>query len=363
MPLRLPHDGLRRAVFLLLLTLASTACSGGGQARGARPPGDRAISVAAWPVARRDLFRDVTVTAPVEAVRTIGVNSLMAGTVIALHAREGDRVREGQLLAELDARETMAQLERARAILAGAEAAFQRSQQLVQSESITATEFDQARSAYEVASSDAQLWRTRLAFSRITAPAAGLVTVKHVEAGTGVSPNQRVFDLADVSVLVVRVRLSEVDVVQLRPGGPVQVSLDAYPGVTAPGRIRRVFPSADPQSRLVPVEVELGPMPAGVTPRPGYLARATFALDRRSGALAVPAPAVGVGSEGAFVYVVQTDSVVRRPVNLGLSSEGWVEIAAGLREGELVVTSGHTNLRPGARVRVADAPSEPEAGR
>jgi multidrug efflux pump subunit AcrA (membrane-fusion protein) len=88
--------------------------------------------------------------------------------------------------------------------------------------------------------------------------------------------------------------------------------------------------------------------------RRGYLARVTFALDRRTGALAVPAPAVGVGEGGAYVFVVQADSLVRQPVSLGLTAEGWVEISQGLREGELVVVSGLANLQPGARVRVTN---------
>ncbi|MGH7700834.1 MAG: efflux RND transporter periplasmic adaptor subunit [Gemmatimonadales bacterium] len=339
----------------VLCALVLAACSGGQEASGAQGQrgGDRVVPVAAAPVARRDLARAVTVTGPVEPVRMIGVNSQMSGTVLALRAQEGDRVREGQLLAELDARETAAQLERARAVLASAEATFERNRQLHDSQIITAAEFEQSRSAYEVAKSEVELWRTRLAFSRITAPATGIVTAKHVEAGSAVSPNQRLFDVADVSLLVVRVRLSELDVVHLRAGAEAAVSLDAYPDATIPGRIRRVYPSADLQSRLVPVEVALGPVPGGVLVRPGFLARVTFALDRRDEALAVPAPAVGVGDDGAFVYVVQADSVVRRPVALGVTADGWVEIARGLREGELVVTSGHTTLRPGARVRVA----------
>ncbi len=286
----------------------------------------------------------------------IGVNSLAAGTVLALYAQEGDRVRGGQLLAELDARETRAQFERAGAVLASAAATFERNKQLHETRIITDAEFEQSRSAYEVAKSDAEVWRTRLAFTRIVAPSPGVVTAKHVEAGSAVSPNQRVFDLADVSLLVVRVQLSELDVVHVRPGAEVEVVLDAYPGAPLQASVRRLFPSADPQSRLVPVEVALSGLPAGVAVRPGFLARATFRLDRRDGALAVPAAAVGVGEDGdAYVYLVESDSVVRRPVALGMTAEGWVEISRGLRAGERVVTSGHTSLRPGARVRVTES--------
>ncbi len=345
--------------FLLLACLG--ACGRGGEASGAQRPeegeGARAVPVAVAAVTSRDLSRSVVVAGPVEPLRTIGVNALLAGTVLAVHAQEGDRVRQGQLLAELDARETRAQFERAQAVLANAQTTFERNQQLAATQIITDAEFEQSRSVYEVAKSDAEVWRTRLAFTRITAPSAGIVTVKAVEAGSAVSVNQRLFDLADVSLLVVRVQVSELDVVHVRPGTEVSVILDAYPNAAIAGRVRRVFPSADAQSRLVPVEVALGTLPAGVTARPGFLARAAFHLDRRSGALAVPAAAVGVAEDGQFVYVVEADSLVRKFVTLGLSAEGYVEVQRGLTAGERVVTSGHSSLRPGARVRVtAGAP-------
>ena len=340
-----------RSLFLLLGTLA--ACGRGGEASGAQRPGGtaRAIPVAVVEVVPRDLSRSVVVAGPVEPVRTIGVNALLAGTVLAVHAQEGDRVRQGQLLAELDARETRAQYERAQAVLANAQTTFERNEQLAKTQIITDAEFQLSRSGYEVAKSDAELWRTRLAFTRISAPSPGIVTTKLVEAGSAVGTNQRLFDLADVSLLVVRVAVSELDVVHVKPESRVDVVLDAYPNAPMEGRVRRVFPSADAQSRLVPVEVALGRFPEGIAARPGFLARVTFRLDQRTGALVVPTAAVGVGEEGQFVYVVEGDSLVRRPVTLGITAEGLVEVQRGLKAGERVVTSGHTNLRPGARVR------------
>lgn len=351
-------QSLGRSLSLLALPGALSgvvACSGGGSARGAPPSGGRgtdgATPVAVATVVPRDLARTVTVTGTIEPVRTIGVNSLQSGTVLVLHVQEGDRVRAGQVLAELDARETTAQFERAQAVLANATTVFERNQQLATNKIITDAEFEQSRSAYDVAKSDAELWRTRVEFSRITAPSAGVVTAKLVEAGTAVSPNQRVFALADVSLLVVRVQVSELDVVHVRRGAEVDVTLDAYPAAPVKGHVRRVFPSADAESRLVPVEVALDRFPDGVVARPGFLARIAFRLDQRRAALVVPAAAIGVGEEGQFVYVVEADSLVRRPVTLGITTEGLVEVQRGLAAGERVVTSGHTNLRPGARVR------------
>lgn len=218
----------------------------------------------------------------------------------------------------------------------------------------TQADLDAARSAFEIAEVDVELWSTRLAFSRIAAPVSGIVTAKHVEHGSAVSTNQAMFEIADDSLLVVRVRVSELDVVHLEPGNAVTVQLDAYPDARISGRIRRVFPSADAASRLVPVEVALGPTPPDVRARPGFLARVEFAVDRREGVLAIPTSAVGVSDSGTYVYIVQADTLVRQPVETGLTAAGWIEIRRGLEGGEQVVSSGHVNLRPGTQVNVTE---------
>jgi RND family efflux transporter MFP subunit len=344
-----------------LVFLLAAACSRGDSAPQSSAGGpfgrgaaNRETVVAVVPAELRDLARTVTVTGPIEPLRTVSVNAQMAGILLRVLVEEGDRVRSGQLMAELDARETSAQLERARAVLANAEAAFQRAQQLSANGLSTQAELDAARSAFEMAKADVELWNTRLAFSRIAAPVSGMVTVKRVEQGSAVSTNQALFEIADDTLLVVRVRVSELDVVHLRTGAPATVRLDAYPEARVEGRIRRVFPSADAASRLVPVEVALGRRPPGVEARPGFLARVEFALDSRTDVLSVPASAIGVADGGTFVYVVDADTLVRRPVETGLTAVGWMEITDGLEPGEPVVTSGHVNLRPGLEVRVGE---------
>jgi RND family efflux transporter MFP subunit len=313
-----------------------------------------AIPVAAVEARLQDLERTLTVTGPVEPIHTVAVNAQIAGTLLRVLVEEGHRVRAGQLMAELDARETSAQLGRARAALTNAEAAFRRAEQLQANGLSTQADLDATRSAYEIARADVELWSTRLAFSQISAPVSGVVTAKHVERGSAVSTNQGLFEIADDSLLVVRVRVSELDVVHLEPGNPVTLRLDAYPDALISGHIRRIFPSADATSRLVPVEVALGRRPAGVEARPGFLARVEFALEQRRDVLVVPASAVGVAEGSAFVYVVDADTLVRRPVEPGLTAAGWIEITRGLQPGERVVTSGHVNLRPGIPVRVRE---------
>lgn len=348
----------------VLLALFTTRCSRSGELdNGPSPDGGRgnpsAIPVAAVEVRPQDLSRTVTVTGPIEPIRTVSVNSQTAGTVVNVLVEEGDRVRRGQRLAELDAKEVSAQLARAKAVLANAEAVYQRSSQLESNDLATAAELDAVRSAYEIAKADVQLWQTRVDFCRITAPVAGVVTAKQVERGSTVSPNDAMFEIADDSLLVVRVRVSELDVVHLQPGRGATLQLDAYPSIQLTGHIRRIFPSADAMSRLVPVEVVLDRTPPGVDAKPGFLARVEFALNRQDSVLAVPAAAVGVSEAGTFVYVVQADTLVRKPVETGLTASGWIAIEGGLHAGERVVSSGHVNLRPGAVVRITGETQPP----
>ena len=226
-----------RALALLLPLAAWLAgCSRGGGAEsgaagGRSGRGAQAIPVATVEVQPRDLARTVAVTGPIEPIRTVTVNAQIGGTVLTVLVEEGDRVRTGQLMAELDARETAAQLERARAVLANAEAAYQRAEKLQADDLTSDAEVDVLRSAFAIAKADVELWRTRLAFSRITAPVSGVVTEKRVEKGSTVSANGAMFTIADDSLLVVRVRVSELDVVHLEPGRKATLQLDAYPGV------------------------------------------------------------------------------------------------------------------------------------
>jgi membrane fusion protein, multidrug efflux system len=194
-----------------------------------------------------------------------------------------------------------------------------------------------------------------------------VVTEKRAERGDIVSNQFKLFTIADISEMVVRVGVSEMDVVALRVGETVRVALDAFPGQEYAGRIRRIFPSADPSTRLVPVEVAL-PGGAASPARPGFLARATFGVGARDNVLLVPASAVLPTAAGPAVFVIDDGRAVRRIVETGATSAGRVEIIAGLQEGEQIVTVGNNMLRDGGAVRVvgtggaADAAAPPVQG-
>lgn len=329
---------------------------GGGRGGGGGPPAVETTAVETGSIAR-----EIEVSGTVEPLRSVGVNAQSAGALLAVNAEEGDFVQRGAVMARLDARELEAQVASARANWEVARDAFARAQALRDRQVITQAEYDAARAAEASARASLDQLRTRIGYMVVRAPASGVVTEKLVEVGAVVGAQTKLFTIAEVSTLVTRVGVSELDVGSLRDGQAARVMLDAYPGQPFQGRIRRIFPSADPATRLVPVEVALTGEAASAA-RPGFLARVAFALGARENVLLVPASAV-VGQAGAQqVFVVVNGKAERRTVETGLSSEGRVEIVSGVREGEAVVTTGSNNVRNNADVRVVSGPGGAPAG-
>jgi RND family efflux transporter MFP subunit len=303
-------------------------------------------------VERGSIAREVELSGVVEPIRSVGVTSQLSTTVESIHAEEGDRVREGTILARLDAGEIDPLLESAEAALAVARAAYERAEHLRDRQIITLAEYERDRAALAAAEAQVSQLRTRAGYATVRSPVAGVVVEKNVEAGDVVAPQEQLFRVAEVSTLVVRVGVSELDVGELAQGDEVEVTLDAEPDRPLRGRIRRIFPAADPATRLVPVEVALeGGSPA----RPGFLARVRLSLGERTGVPIVPAGAVLSDGSSEAAFIVVDSRAIRREVETGFVSEGRIEIVRGLEPGETVVVQGNHALRDGAQVRAVDS--------
>jgi membrane fusion protein (multidrug efflux system) len=349
---------------LVLTGLASvmSGCGGGGtssasaatQQGGRGPRGDQpppAVELAAAELGT--VARTVTVAGLSEPIRSVGVNAQLSGALLAVNVEEGDVVREGQVLARLDSRELQAQVASAKANLEVARNTLTRSETLRESQVITAAEFERDRAAHAAASATLEQLETRLGYATVRAPISGVITQKRLEAGDIVAPQTRLFTIADMSTMVVRTQVSELDVLGIRVGQDVNVVLDALPERVLDGRVRRIFPSADTLTRLVPVEVALVGEGARIA-RPGFLGRVTFTVDSRQNVVLVPQGAIRGGEGDQSVFLVRDGKAVRRPVETGMTSQGRVEIVSGLEPGEMVIVLAHSDLREGTTVRISN---------
>ncbi|HDZ55157.1 MAG TPA: efflux RND transporter periplasmic adaptor subunit [Pseudomonas xinjiangensis] len=308
--------------------------------------------IAAFEVRTEDLSRPLNVAAPVQPSALINLAARTAGTVQEVLYEEGDRVPRGQLLARLDVAEASAELDRAEAELASAVLDYERAVELQRRGVATQLEFQTARVAKEVAESHKALWESRVSYGRIEAPQDSMIIARHIEPGEAVQTQDTLFELANMERLVLRLGMSELDVVHLEPGQAMPLTFDALPEVTLEGRVRRIFPAAQGTSRLITVEIELPQSAWEQGVKPGFLARIDTTIDRRPDTLVVPAAAIGSSEQGHYVYAIKDDRLQRRQIETGISRSRWTEVLNGVEPGEMILASNPIDMADDQAVRV-----------
>jgi membrane fusion protein (multidrug efflux system) len=334
-----------------MLVFAVVACGGGSGDDGPTPP--RGVAVAGYEVKPQDLSREVSRAGSVEPLRVVRIAPQMAGNLLEMRVQEGDQVQAGDILARLDIREHRAQLNRSDSLLAQARSIYERTSDLFGRGAISRAEYDQALADYEVAQSEVELWQTRVDFGEIRAEIDGTITARMADRGDAVAANEVILELADLSTLVVRLGVSDRDVGGIVTGAPIPLSMDAQPNEQIISVVRRVFPAADPDSRLVPVELEITTVPDGVQVRPGYLVRAALTVDARADVLAIPGEALlALEGDQRWVYRIVENRLQRQDVVTGVERRNWSEVISGLSAGDVIVGTNPANFREDLLVRV-----------
>lgn len=348
------HFSLACGSFLLLLVmLTGYGCSSEAQpentpARGGQAP----IPVSAIEIQARDLHRTLSVTAIIEPRHRVRVGSRIAGLVESVHVSEGQEVAAGDVLATLDMSELRAELVRARAEESSARLAFERATALHARGVQSIAQLDSARVALEVAESELALVRTRLSFGSVVSPINAVLSGRMVEPGESVQAHAALFELVSQQDLVLRVGVSELDVVHIRQGDIMPVWIDALPSLRLEGKVSRVFPAADASTRLTTVEISLPSEAAEKGVRVGFLARVRTPVDLKPAVLAVPVAALGHDSGGHYVFAIDDGVLHRTAVIPGTTYAEWVEIQSGLNPGMRVLASNPVGMRSGQAVRV-----------
>ena len=227
-----------------------------------------------------------------------------------------------------------------------------RQESLRQRRAVSEDELAQARTALAVAEAEERLLETRLAFTRIRAPFAGIITRRVVEPGDFVTKNSHLLTLADPDSLVAEVYASELVLPKVKLGDPVALRIDALGFQRFNGKVLRIHPAFSKTSRQAIVEVSMHPIPEGA--RAGQFVRAKLsaaAVER----LLVPFRAVRRDRDGEFLWLLNdAGKVERRAVRTGLRITDRIEILEGLEPGERIVTRGFLGLSEEKAVQVVE---------
>jgi HlyD family secretion protein len=368
--------------------VASVADKKSDDSKGTAPALDISVTVAR--VKPHDFVETLTVSGTLIPREEILISSEVEGLrVLEVLVEEGAYVKKGQLLARLVVDTLDAQLAQneaalarnaaataqARSTIAEAEArlteaknAMSRATTLKQAGHVSDATYDQRESAFKLAEAQLvaardglkaaeaeraqiQAQRRELLWRRsktdITAPADGIISQRKARIGaTPVMATQEpLFRMIAEGEIELEAEIPQAHMARLAVGQKARI---AIPGNgEAEGTVRLISPAIDKSTRLGVVRILLGKDP---NLRIGTFARGEIVIARGTG-LAVPRSAVLFGKSGATVQVVENDTVVTRPVTLGLSESDTVEIKSGLAEDALVVAKSGTFLRNGDRVR------------
>jgi multidrug efflux pump subunit AcrA (membrane-fusion protein) len=390
----------------LLASLALLAASCGGKqevATGVAPPiqGARIEQVALSAI--EDYYE---ATGTVRSATSSTLSARVMGNVIALRAREGDRVRAGQVLVEIDSRDTQSQLKKAQAGLSEARSAleeversilsaenaqvaadankqlaaatFARYRKLFERRSVSRQEYDEVEARHKVAEAEAERAERMVqalaarknqalakieqaradinnaqlvtGYARITSPISGIVTARQTDIGQMATPGAPMLTIEDDSRYRLEAVVEESQLSKARIGEAVRVRIDALGDREFEGRIAEIGSAADPASRSFTLKIDLPPGAYNAGLRSGMFGRAGFSAGQRQ-VISVPEQAITRRGQLTGVFILDESGIARlRLIKTGKTFGERVEVLAGLNEGERVVATRVEAVSDGSRV-------------
>jgi membrane fusion protein (multidrug efflux system) len=276
----------------------------------------------------------------------------VAGRIAAIGFRDGQPVKRGQVLVQLDAALNEAEVAQARAELDLAKSTLKRTEDLASKNFVSGSAQETAASNVEVLAARLKLAEARLAKMRILAPFDGVVGIRTVSIGDYVKDGADLVNIEDIGVLKVDFRVPERYLPHMRAGQAVEVVADALPADRYRGAIEAINPRVDANGRSLEVRARLSNSDGRL--RPGMFARVRIIIGERTNALLVPEEAIVPLGDDFFVYTVVDGKANRIRVKLGVRRNSQVEVLEGVKAGDKVITAGMRVQRDGQPVRIVE---------
>ena len=311
-----------------------------------------------YTVTQRAMARTLPVTGTLMALATATVKAKVAGELVEVTVREGQSVRQGQLLARIDQTEVQARVAARSADAAAARAQLQLAEKnritqkaLLDRNFISQNAFDTTQSSYDVAverlrAAEADLVSARktLGDSTLLAPISGIVSERLAQPGERVPLDAKIVSIVDLTVLTLEASVPASAIAQVRVGQPVEFRVDGFGERRFAGRIDRINPATSPGSRSISVYAVIDNKNGLL--RGGLFAQGDLTLERIENAVAVPASSVREEIGQTFVYAIENGVVRKKPVRVGQAdASGALQVFSGLAAGDRIVKSNLGQLR------------------
>jgi membrane fusion protein (multidrug efflux system) len=345
-----------RLPVLLACALALAAgCSNGKAKDKDKESADAEISVPVevQPLRRAAMVAVYSGTAPVEAHEEAEVVAKVGGEVRQLFVEEGDTVKAGQIMARLDGDRLRLEVAQTEANLRKLERDYTRQLELSEKGLVAKGTAENAKFDLDALRASYDSARLELSYTDIRAPIDGVVSARHIKLGNTITQNTPAFRVTNLDPLVAYVHIPEKEFRKLAPQQTADVVVDALGGERFTGTISRISPTVDPKTGTFRARVEVQDPSRRL--KPGMFARVNIVYERREDALQLPRTAIVDADGTQSVFVVAGGKAEQKPVQTGLSNNGWVEVVGGLQGDEQVVVVGQAGLKTGTAVKVVDA--------
>ncbi|HEX7013308.1 MAG TPA: efflux RND transporter periplasmic adaptor subunit [Steroidobacteraceae bacterium] len=330
-------------------------------------------------VTPRSLARSLPLSGSLSPIVQATVEAEVAGEVEEVTLREGQDVREGEVIARLDTRNLQAQydrelaaVEKARADLELATLNRDKNRTLLEQRYISRNTYEQTESAYarsvaelKLAEAQARLAKLGLEEAVIRAPFSGTIAKRLVQPGEKVSPDSGIVTLVDLTQMVLEAAIPAADIPSVRPGQKVRFTVNGFGEREFEGEVQRINPVTTDGSRAIAVYIAV-PNPDRAL-KGGMFAKGELTVEASEPVLAVAQRAVHEDGGVHFVYLLRDEKIARAPVTLGQPVKGsaYVEVREGLKPGDRVITTqiiaaqvGKPAIVRGEEVAGASATSE-----
>ncbi len=334
-----------RTMFLAGALVMAASCGNSGNKTAQVAVVDDTPTVSVVQVGVQEVPQDVTYTSTVQAFVKNNIVPQGGNRIKKINVEIGDFVKKGQVLAEMD----MTQLQQAELQLANNEIEYNRLKALYEAGGLSKSDLDAIEMAYKVSKT---AYENLLENSILTSPIDGVVTARNYDVGDMYAMSAPLFTVEQIKPVKLLVAVSESDYSKIKKGDDAIITADAVPGKTFYGKVTRLYPTVDPATRTVTVEVQVANNYN--TLRPGMFTRVKLNFGTNK---SVVIPDVAVvkqqGSGERFVYVLNSDGTVNyQPVVLGRRLGAEYEVLEGIQDGAKVVTGGQLRLKDGIKVVV-----------
>ena len=327
----------------LLGLLALASCKKGGG-----PPKDAPVPVELVAVEAGPLLETLRATGSLEAEESVDLKPEVEGEVTSIQMTEGEKVKKGDLLLQIDESKQTASVTEAEAEFQLAEETLRRADALLADGTISKQEHDQTHATFRRAEASLKLAKKRLSEYTLTAPFDGILGRRNVSVGQYVSPQTVLLSIYAMDRMKLDFSVPERYSARVKPGLTLHMTAAAHGDEKFSGEIYLVEPEVDAETRTVQVRAYVPN--ADHRLKPGMFANVTLSVGTKDTALTIPEDCLFPHTGGFAVYRDAGGVAELVPVQTGLRIPGRVEILSGLKAGDLVARSGNLRLSPGRKL-------------